>query len=215
MLYPFKITQQSAVAAGTRRVEAVAGRRAVEWLLNQAHVLNQVERSLQAQPGKAVTRSKQVVERSETLWKRVGDLSTRLAQAALNTKPIETTLELEWKSERNDGNTTSHSVCIYDVDPSLVEDVKCIREQANILRQQRPVSIAMVVCGDRVMVTLDPDYHHGLYASHLLRDLLGSMGGRGGGSPTMGEGVCRSRNHEQLMAGIRTWLSHRNVMESK
>ena len=56
-LYPFHIINESAVAAGTRRIEAVAGRAAVVWLQQSRSDLEMVAKTLGGTTGQVMERA--------------------------------------------------------------------------------------------------------------------------------------------------------------
>ena len=67
---PFFITSQSAVGAGIRRVEAVTGRGAWDWLNRERRVLRSLEQVVGARGNEAVDRAKALVKERDQLAKK-------------------------------------------------------------------------------------------------------------------------------------------------
>ena len=78
---PFKITSESSIAAGVRRIEAVTGLGAVEMMQNQFHSLTEIAKVFKAKPGQEIEKVSEAAQRIKALEKEVADL--RQAQARL------------------------------------------------------------------------------------------------------------------------------------
>src|SRR5690625_5834545 len=63
----FKITSESGVSAGVRRIEAVAGKMAIDWLHALENTVRRAWDRLQTSPEKLTERVDQLIERSRSL----------------------------------------------------------------------------------------------------------------------------------------------------
>jgi alanyl-tRNA synthetase len=75
----FKITGESGVAAGVRRVEALTGRGAYEWVVHTDQVLRDVAAMLRGSREDVDEKVRELVERSRRLEKEVQQLKSKLA----------------------------------------------------------------------------------------------------------------------------------------
>ena len=67
----FKIITESAVAAGVRRIEAVTGENAIEWLHNQQRILTQSADLLKSDVNTLSRKNPTTSRQSEEKWKRI------------------------------------------------------------------------------------------------------------------------------------------------
>ncbi len=75
----FKITGESGVAAGIRRVEALTGRGAYEWVVHTDRVLRDIAAMLRGSREDVDEKVRELVERSRRLEKDVQQLKSKLA----------------------------------------------------------------------------------------------------------------------------------------
>ncbi|MEC9077859.1 MAG: alanine--tRNA ligase [Pseudomonadota bacterium] len=75
----FKVISESAVASGIRRIEAVAGPAALEWMENNERTLNTIARVLKVPPGQLVDRVSSLIEERRDLEGELIALRRRLA----------------------------------------------------------------------------------------------------------------------------------------
>jgi alanyl-tRNA synthetase len=80
----FVITQEGSVAAGTRRIEALTGRRATEHLLERSHILGRVERNYSIQPSELDQRIAGMLEEQKKLAKELDSARKESSQAGMD-----------------------------------------------------------------------------------------------------------------------------------
>jgi alanyl-tRNA synthetase len=78
----FKIIEESAIAAGIRRIVAVAGEAAVEKIQSMDEQLKQLGQVLKVAPDAMEDRLRQVLDRAKTLEKEVEELKSKMASAS-------------------------------------------------------------------------------------------------------------------------------------
>ena len=81
----FKILSEAGIAAGVRRVEAVTGVAAVEWVQNIARQVGAVEESISVPLDSAPGKIKALIQQQKELEKNVAALTSRLALADMDT----------------------------------------------------------------------------------------------------------------------------------
>ena len=75
----FKIVSESALAAGVRRIEAVTGEGALQYLTEQEERLREVAQLLKSSPAEAVARVEALVGDKKKMEKEIADLRRKLA----------------------------------------------------------------------------------------------------------------------------------------
>jgi alanyl-tRNA synthetase len=75
----FKITSDSAVSAGVRRIEAVTGEGALNYLREQRHLVQQAAEALRVNPSELPSRVASLAEERKKLEKEVADLRRQVA----------------------------------------------------------------------------------------------------------------------------------------
>ena len=80
----FKIVSEGGVAAGVRRIEAVTGQGALDWVAQTDQVLRELAALVKASRDDVEDKVRQLVERSRKLEKEVAGLKSKLASGQGN-----------------------------------------------------------------------------------------------------------------------------------
>ncbi|TMW65277.1 hypothetical protein Poli38472_007919 [Pythium oligandrum] len=169
-IFPFAILSEGSVAAGTRRMEAVAGIEGAKYLQTKDKTLQQLAAQLETTPAKVperVVKMQKQLKQLESHAQALGDVLASLPPSpVLSTNAIEVhTLEV------GDGSS---------------EFLKVLRRRAEFLRQAREDKAAhVVVMGQQVVCIADGTQIH---AGKWLQTLLKALGGRGGGNASFAQG---------------------------
>ncbi len=184
---PFKITGESSVAAGIRRIEALTGTTALEYIQNQERSLKETAALLKAAPQDLAERVQKLLVQQKELEKEV----ERVKAQAMS---------------RQFGPTEQD---IRDVDGVKVlsqqvsaESPKDLRVMLDNLKDQIKSGVvvlgavaedgkAMLICG--VTEDLTDRFH----AGEIIKTLSAKVGGTGGGRPDMAQG---GGPHSELLA---------------
>ncbi len=172
----FKIVSQGGVAAGVRRVEAVTGPGAYQYVKREEHILAETAARLKARPMELADKVDKLAETSRDLEREVQRLQTRLLGGTLE-RLLESTVDVNG----------------IRVVGALVEaaDSKGMRELGDRVRdrlQSGVVALAMQVDGKVTWVTMvTKDLVGRVHAGNLARELARLTGGGGGGRPDMAE----------------------------
>ena len=75
---PFKIISEGSVAAGTRRIEAVAGRIGVDWYKSEYNTIDDVAKSLGVNVSKLPTKINKLVSSEKDLQNKLNNLQKYL-----------------------------------------------------------------------------------------------------------------------------------------
>ncbi len=192
----FRITSESGVSAGVRRIEAVTGRAAEQAALLVEERLNQVAALLRVPAAEAADRLAVVLEERRGLERQVSELQRRLATGGSGAA-IEQIDGIAF-SARNLG----------EVSP---RDLKGLAEEVG--RQMGSGVTALISTADgkaSVVVWVSPDLVSRLDAVALVREASAAMGGKGGGGrrELAQAGGPEAGRAEEAFAALRAAISH-------
>jgi len=171
-----KIVTETGVAAGTRRVEAVTGGRALEWVQQQQARLKRIGDTVGASGDDVEQRAAQLVERARRLEKELEQAKARLAASAggdLAEQAVEVD-GLQVLAARLDG-----------------ADAKTLRETVDRLKNK--LGRAAVVIGTvndgkvQLAAGVTKADTGRINAGELVNFVASHVGGRGGGRPDMAQ----------------------------
>ncbi len=172
----FKITSESGIAAGVRRIEALTGEEALRYVNREEDDLREVGSILKARKEEIVDKVEKLLRHNKDLEKDVESLKDRLTGKQsgdlLNqVKEIEGIKVLSAK---------------VDIDSS-----KGLRDFADKLRD-RLKSGVILLAGEKdgnalLIVVVTKDLTRTLNAGHIIKDVSEIVGGRGGGRPDMAQ----------------------------
>jgi alanyl-tRNA synthetase len=170
----FKIISETGVAAGVRRIEAVTGNGAMEWLASRDKALAIIAGLLKSAPEKAAEKVEQLLDKTRTLEKQLEKLQAQMASSAgndLSTQAIEV------------AGIKVLAVKLDQVDP------KSLRDMVDQLKNKLGSSaiVLAVVEGDKVSLVagVSKDQMTKIKAGDLVNFVATQVGGKGGGRPDM------------------------------
>ena len=174
----FKIVSETGVAAGVRRIEAVTGRGALDLLWERERELKEIEGLVRAPVGGAVKRVHTLVEERRTLEKRLEEAMKSGGGDAIKTL-------VDQGSVVNGIKVVAANVSAPDL-PSL-------QAMGDALRVQMETGVGVLAAsfdnGKNTMLAVVSDdlRQRGIRADTILRELVESVGGKGGGKPHMAQ----------------------------
>ncbi len=166
----FKIISESGVAAGVRRIEAVTGQAAYEWVVRTDQVLRDIAGLLRSGREDADEKVRELVERSRRLEKELQQLKSRLASG-----------------QGGDLSTQAKAVGGIKVLAAQIEgaDVKALRDAVDQLKHKLGscVIVLATVDGGKVVLVagVSADLTPRLKAGDIAGAVAAQVGGRGGG----------------------------------
>ncbi len=197
----FKIIGETGVAAGVRRVEAVTGHGALEWIAQREQALLSIAGLLKAAPDKSVDKVQQLLEKNRNLEKELEKLKAKLASSAGD----------EMTSQAVDINGVKVlAVKLDDVDP------KALRDLADQLRNKLGSSalVLATVSGDKVslIASVSKDAMDKVKAGDLVNFVATQVGGKGGGRPDMAQaGGNDPTSLSSALQAVPGWVKERLV----
>jgi alanyl-tRNA synthetase len=168
----FKITSETGISAGVRRIEAVAGRVAVDWLQGLDRSVRRVSGQLKASPEQLGERVEQLLKRSRDLEKELERLKGKLASAAGS--------DLASQAVEIDGVKVL-AANLEGVDPNGLRDT--VDQLKNKLGSAVIVLGTAAGDGVRLVAGVTKDLTDRVKAGELVNHVASQVGGKGGGRP--------------------------------
>ena len=172
----FKITQETGIAAGVRRIEAVTGGQAVEIMLEQSATLNELASTLKTDNAHIVAKVDASLDESKALRKELANLQSKLVFANRG----------EIISKAADINGIK--VIVSRIDGA---DNRSLRELCdNLQSETKGITLLIAEVDGRValVTSVDKALTSQLKAGELLNVAATEVGGKGGGRPDSATG---------------------------
>jgi alanyl-tRNA synthetase len=192
----FKIVEEAAIAAGIRRIVAVAGEAAVQRIQSMDSQLKDLARVLKVAPDALADRLEQILERGKSLEKEVDLLKSKMASASGD----------EMLGRAVDVNGIKVLAARLDqIDP------KALRDTVDRLKQR--LGSAVVVIGSaedgkvRLAAGISDNLLSRLQAGNLINFVALQVGGKGGGRPDFAQaGGSQTENLDGALASVPSWV---------
>jgi len=194
-----KIIAESGISAGVRRIEAVAGPAAVDWMQSCDVVLRELSERLKASPEHSVERVDQLLVRSRELEKEVERLNAKLASAAGNDL-TEQAIEI--------GGVRVIAAQLRDIDPGSLRDT--VDQLKNKLGSGVVVLGTKAGAGVRLVAGVTDDLTDRLRAGDIVNWVASQVGGRGGGRADFAQaGGSDPQALPAALESLQDWLADR------
>lgn len=174
-----RISGESSVAAGVRRIEAVTGEQAVALCDELQDSIGQVATVIRASGSNVVDKVQQLVDDNRCLQKEIEGLKSKLANAS-----------------GSDLMSGLREIAGINVLSTVVEgaDAKSLRDVADQVRSKidRGAFLLVAVDDDRaaLLVGVTNNLTDRIKAGDLLKHVAAQVGGKGGGRPDMAQGAA-------------------------
>ena len=172
----FKLVQESGIAAGVRRIEAVTGPRALELVQQQEEAIGRMASLVKSDRPQLESRLARLLERQKDLERELAVLESRLKAG---------------QAEDIMGQVREIAgvrVLAAQVEPT---DGKGLRDMADKLRDKLGSGVVAIGCAfegnANLLVAVSPDLTGRLHAGKLVATLASEVGGRGGGRPDLAQ----------------------------
>lgn len=192
----FKITSESGVAAGVRRVEATTGEGALKLVQAQQTLINQAAGELKAPAHELPAKIAQVMDNVKSLEKELARLKSKLAS-----------------SQGDDLAMQAQDVNGAKVLAATLEgaDANALRETMDKLKDKLKSAVIVLasVADGKVSLAagVTADLTGKMKAGELVNHVAGQVGGKGGGKPDMAmAGGTEPANLPQALASVKAWV---------
>ncbi|MEQ1544000.1 alanine--tRNA ligase [Methyloglobulus sp.] len=197
----FKIISETGVAAGVRRIEAVTGNGAMEWIASRDKTLHIIAGLLKSAPEKTAEKVEQLLDKTRALEKQLEKLQAQVASSAgndLSAQAIEV------------AGIKVLAVKLNQVDP------KSLRDMVDQLKNKlgSAAIVLAVVEGDKVSLVagVSKDQMNKIKAGDLVNFVATQVGGKGGGRPDMAmAGGNDPSGLAAALAQVPAWVQQRLI----
>ncbi len=193
----FKILQESGIAAGVRRIEAVTGTKALELVQQQEETLDGLAALVKSNRDQLSKRLQKMLEHQKSLEKELESLQSRLqsGQASQLLDQVKEVAGVKLLATRV---------------PSM--DGKALREFADQLRDKLQSGVLVLGCEfegkANLLVAVTKDLAGRIHAGQLIKNLAEQVGGKGGGRPDLAQaGGSQPQNLDAALKGVDTHLA--------
>ncbi|MEN8170089.1 MAG: alanine--tRNA ligase [Pseudomonadota bacterium] len=193
-----KIISEAGVAAGVRRVEAVAASRALGWLDKGERQLTAIGSLVKAGRDDTLDKVQSLAERNRKLEKELDALKAKLAS-----------------SQGSDLASQAVEIGGLKVLAARLEgaDPKSLRDTVDQLKNKLGSAAVLLaaVNGDKISITagVTKDTTDRIKAGDLLKMVAEQVGGKGGGRPDMAQGGgSQPENLDAALASVADWVAN-------
>jgi len=193
----FKILSESGVAQGVRRIEAVTGAGALEYLRKLEDEVGKTGERLKASPFEVAARVEKLLADQKTLDREIEKLKQRIASGGGGRDLMSETVTVK-----------GIKVLAAQVE---VDDKKVLRDTADQLRDKLGSGVVVLVgtggSDVKLLAMVSKDLVERVQAGKIIGAVAAQLGGRGGGKPDIAEGGAKDATQvPQALAAARKWV---------
>ncbi len=197
----FKIITESGVAAGIRRVEAVTGIAAVEYVQQREAQLLEIAHALKASPQEVTQKIAQIIDNVRQTEKELNRLKSKLANSQGG--------DLAEQAEEVHGV----KILAAHLDGA---DAKILRETLDQLKVKLKTCAIVLSSVDNGKITLiagvSSDLTSQVKAGELVNFVAQQVGGKGGGRPDMAQaGGTQPEHLPTALASVMNWVGQKMI----
>lgn len=188
-----KITSESAIAAGTRRIEAVCGDNALCYLNEKAKEIDELALKLKTPYTEIISRVDKILEDNKALQNELGQVKAQIAQQKFLSF-------IDKAQDIQDGKLFISKIEGFDA--------QAVKTGCELLDSKLGKNIIVLVSenGDQlvIMVKVNDDYvKKGINAGQIVNKIATATGGKGGGRPNFAQGAGKkSGNIDNILKEV-------------
>lgn len=175
-----KIVSESAIAAGTRRIEAVVGKAAIEYLNDKEDVIDKLSAHFKTPVDEVFSRVEKLQEENKSLQKELSSVQTVMAKQKFASY-VDKAVSIE-----------GGKLFVEKIDAM---DANAVKEGVEFLGQKLGDSIIVVVApktegeGATIIAKVSDNFvEKGIQAGKIVSEIAQKCGGKGGGRPQFAQG---------------------------
>jgi alanyl-tRNA synthetase len=173
----FKITSESSISAGVRRIEAVTGEAAVRQYQELTGAVHRIANALRVSEPELVAQVERILEEKRQQERQIEHLKTKIAQSLAR--------DLEAKAKEKNGVR-------YLVAQVESLDRQQMRSLGDTLRNKWKSAVVVLASAEdgavAIVAAVTQDLTKKIQAGNLVKSVALAVGGKGGGRPDMAEG---------------------------
>jgi alanyl-tRNA synthetase len=192
-----KITNETGIASGVRRIEAVTGEAALNYIEQSENRLNSISEMVKANADNVEEKTQQLVQRTRQLEKELEALKSKLASSA--------------GSDLAASATEIGSVKVLAANLEGA-DLKSLRDTVDQLKNKLGSAAIVLAAVEGEKITLiagvSKDITDKIRAGDLVSHVAAQVGGKGGGRPDMAQGGgTEPQNLTAALDSVTTWVA--------
>lgn len=197
----FKILTESGVAAGIRRVEAVTGKAAIEYVQQREAQLLEIAQTLKTNPQEVTQKISQIIENVRHAEKELVRLKTKLASSqgddlAAQAQEIKGIKVLAANLENADSRTMRETL----------DQLKAKLKTCTIVLSAVKDGKITIIAG------VSADLINQIKAGELVNFVAQQVGGKGGGRPDMAQaGGTQPQHLPAALASVMAWVGKKMI----
>jgi alanyl-tRNA synthetase len=177
-----KIISESAIASGTRRIEVLSGKAAIDYANEKINELDKISQLLKTSPSEACSRVEKLMTETKQYQKRIKELESDIA-ASKTASLADAAVEIK------DGKLIA--INIQGLEPDF------LKSSAEKLSDKLGNSIIILASsiGDKVSIIAkvsDNFVSKGINAGKIVNDIASQCDGRGGGKPNFAQAGAKN-----------------------
>ncbi|GHE87153.1 alanine--tRNA ligase [Thalassotalea profundi] len=194
-----KITSESGIAAGIRRIEAVTGEAALNYIDNQEKSLASIAHYVKSDVGSVIDKVEQLVNRNKQLEREFTQLKQQLAAQA-GADLVSQAIEIN-----------GVKCLIAELDNVLSKDLRSMLDELKVKLNSGIVILATANEGKVGLIAgVTKDLVGSVKAGELVNLVAQQVGGKGGGRPDMAQaGGNQPENIKSALASVSPWLTEK------
>ncbi|MFC6381197.1 alanine--tRNA ligase [Psychrobacter glacincola] len=192
-----KITSESGIAAGIRRIEAVTGMNAIKNIQQSEQQLSELASQLKVKRPEVAQRVRTMADKQRELEKQLERLEQKIASA-------------QAANLLDEVQTIAGTPVLISTLSGV--DGKSIRTLMDDIKSKLPDSVIILI-GDKdeqlaLAANVAKSVTDRIKAGDIIRHLAGELGGKGGGKPDYAQGGApKSNNSAAVIAAIPAWVA--------
>jgi alanyl-tRNA synthetase len=191
-----KIISETGIASGVRRIEAVTGELALDYIDNIQSRLKEISALIKANPDNVEEKTAQLVQRSRQLEKELDTLKAKLASSA-----------------GSDLANSAQEIAGINILAAQLDgaDSKSLRDTVDQLKNKLGSAVIILSSVNDNKITLiagvSKDVTDKIRAGDLVSHVASQVGGKGGGRPDMAQGGGNQpENLEPALNSVTDWI---------
>ena len=182
----FTITSESSISSGVRRIEAVAGTKAMELLLETRNQLQDVQGMLNVGASQLCSKVEDLIKENKSFKKGSKSKSEAVADVAETTHKI-----------------NNFDLVLMQTDTPNIQELRKLVDHSKKDQSQRCVLIISHQNSKLVMVCgVTDDIHDSIGANDVIQAVTKSVNGKGGGRKDFAQGAGEAKDFEEFVNSI-------------
>lgn len=197
----FKITNETGIAAGVRRIEAVTGEKALDWVDQQEANIQKTAELLKTSQEEIPTKLQQLLAQNRLLEKDISTLKKNVVRLQMD--------QIFSKTQAMFGL----QVLVAEIEGIDIESLKYLIEQYKQKYEENSVILLASKVGDKINLMAGSSGF--IHAGELVNFVAQQLSGKGGGRPDLAQGGGVWTNASVLntvLGSVGTWIEEKMHM---